>query len=130
MGQNGQGNAVHPHPALASLPCGPTEPKAGFPQEKRIFKEAFMRMIYLTHSTRTGSRQPWNVIAKLIMGFAAAAALLIIALAGLIIVLPLVLVSGLAAYVYLRRRLRTEKQKRATTDDVIDAEYTIVERND
>ena len=87
-----------------------------------------MRMIYLTHSTRTGPRQPWNMIAKLIVGIAAAAALLIIALVGLIVALPLALLSGLAMYAYLRRRLRTGRRK--TDDDVIDAEYTIVERGD
>jgi uncharacterized membrane protein len=87
-----------------------------------------MRMIYLTHAARTGPRRPWNTIAKLIMGFAAAAALLIIALVGLIVVLPLVLLSGLAMYAYLRRKLRRERRK--TNDDVIDAEYTVVERHD
>ncbi len=87
-----------------------------------------MRMIYLTHSTRAGPRRPWSMIAKLIVGFAAAAALLIIALVGLIVVLPLALLSGLAMYAYLRHKLRTEKRK--TDNDVIDAEYTIVERHD
>jgi Flp pilus assembly protein TadB len=93
-----------------------------------IFKEALMRMIYLTDSARTGPRQPWGVIAKLIMGIAAAAALLIIVLVGLIIVLPLALLGGLAMYVYLRRRLRKQKQK--PNNDVIDADYTVIERRD
>lgn len=125
MSQNGKGDVVLPYP-YPFLTTGRMESR--FSAKGDIFKEALMRMIYLTHSARTGPRQPWNVIAKLMMGLAAAAALLVIALVGLIVVLPLALLSGLAMYAHLRRRLRTEKRK--TDYDVIDAEYTIVERRD
>ena len=47
-------------------------------------------------------------------------------LVGLFIVLPLLLLGGAASYFYLRRRMRSAR--RHTPDDVIDAEYTIIDR--
>jgi hypothetical protein len=62
-------------------------------------------------------------LAVLIM---AGAALLAIVLIGVIFILPLMLFSGVALHLYLRRRLR--QARRRSWDGVIDAEYTIVER--
>jgi len=47
-------------------------------------------------------------------------------LIGFFVVLPLVLAGGVAAYFYLRRRLRQAQHR--TRDGVIDAEYTVIDR--
>jgi hypothetical protein len=57
----------------------------------------------------------------------AGAALLAAIVVGLFVVLPIMLVGGIALSFYLRRRLRWE-QRRQPEDGVIDAEYTIIER--
>lgn len=51
-------------------------------------------------------------------------ALLAVVLIGFFVVLPLVLVGRVASYFYLRRRMRQARQH--AQDDVIDAEYTII----
>jgi Flp pilus assembly protein TadB len=56
----------------------------------------------------------------------AGAALLAILVVGLFLVLPIMLIGGIALYFYLRRRLRPARQR--SWDGVIDAEYTVVER--
>jgi hypothetical protein len=56
----------------------------------------------------------------------AGVALLAITLVGLFVVLPLVLLVGIALHFYLRRRLRQARQR--SWDGVIDAECTVVER--
>lgn len=57
---------------------------------------------------------------------AAGAVLLALILVGFFVVLPLMLAGGIASYFYLRRRVRRAQQR--SRDDVIDAEYTVIER--
>jgi hypothetical protein len=57
---------------------------------------------------------------------AAGIALLAMMLIGLFVVLPLLLAGGTALYFYLRRRVRRAPNR--PQDDVIDAEYTVIER--
>jgi Flp pilus assembly protein TadB len=56
---------------------------------------------------------------------AAGIALLAMMLIGLFVLLPLLLAGGTALYIYLRRRVRRARNRRQ--DDVIDADYTIIE---
>jgi hypothetical protein len=56
---------------------------------------------------------------------AAGVVLLALVLVGFFVVLPLMLAGGIASYFYLRRRVRQARQ--CSRDDVIDAEYTIIE---
>jgi Flp pilus assembly protein TadB len=58
--------------------------------------------------------------------FLAGVALLAIMLVGLFIVLPVMLIGGIALSFYVRRRLR-RPQRRQSGGDVIDAEYTVIE---
>lgn len=58
--------------------------------------------------------------------FLAGVALLALLAIGLFIVLPVMLIGGLAVHFYLRPRLRQARQ--SSWDGVIDAEYTVVER--
>ena len=44
----------------------------------------------------------------------------------LFVVLPLLLLGGAASYFYLRRRMH--RARRHAPDDVIDAEYTVIDR--
>jgi hypothetical protein len=55
----------------------------------------------------------------------AGAALLAIMLVGLFVVLPLVLLGGIALHFCLRRRLR--QARRRSCDGAIDADHTLVE---
>ncbi len=86
-----------------------------------------MRIIYALQSNKAGPGQVWGAMIKLVLVISAALALLVITLIGLFIVLPLMLVGGIAGYFYLRRRLR-HAQRRHPGDRVIDAEYTVTER--
>jgi len=65
-------------------------------------------------------------IARVAIVLAVEIALMATILVGLFIVLPLLLLGGAASYFYLRRRMRSAR--RHTPDDVIDAEYTIIDR--
>jgi Flp pilus assembly protein TadB len=58
--------------------------------------------------------------------FLAGAVLLAVILVGLLVVLPIMLVGGIALSFYLRRRLR-RAQRKQPQDGVIDAEYTVIE---
>ena len=64
-------------------------------------------------------------VARLAVALAAGIALLAMILVGLFVVLPLLLLGGIAFYIYLRRRMR--QARRQPPDGVIDAEYTIIE---
>ncbi|PVE21861.1 hypothetical protein DC522_24425 [Microvirga sp. KLBC 81] len=86
-----------------------------------------MRIIYTSQHNKAGPGQIWSAMIKLAMLMSAATALLAITLIGLFIVLPIMLVGGIALSFYLRRRLR-QAQRRQPKDGVIDAEYTVVER--
>lgn len=69
-----------------------------------------------------------DTLIRLMVMTAAGAAVLAMVFVGFFVVLPLMLVGGIASYFYLRRRVR-QAQKRAQSD-VIDAEYTVVERRE
>ncbi|PVE24207.1 hypothetical protein DC522_12075 [Microvirga sp. KLBC 81] len=56
---------------------------------------------------------------------AAGAVLLALVLVGFFVVLPLMLAGGIASYFYLRRRVRRARQR--ARNDVIDAEYKVIE---
>ena len=86
-----------------------------------------MRIIYASPDNGAGPSRLWGVMIKLAILITTVAVLLGIMLIGLFVVLPLLLVAGIALHVYLRYRLR-HVQRRQPKDDVIDAEYRVVER--
>jgi len=75
-------------------------------------------------STRSGGFL--SILIRLALLAAAGIALLILVLVGFLVVFPLVLVGGVASYFYVRRRMRQARQR--SRDGVIDAEYTIIDR--
>jgi Flp pilus assembly protein TadB len=84
-------------------------------------------MDFTAFRTTTTSVHSGRLLATLIRLAALAAAgvaLLAMALVGFFVVLPLMLVGGIASYFYLRRRLRQARQR--SRNDVIDAEYTVI----
>ena len=85
-----------------------------------------MQMDYAGRSAKIGSGRVWAPMMRLAGLFLAGAALLAIMLVGLFVVLPVMLIGGIALHFYLRRRLRQARQR--SWDGVIDAEYTVVER--
>jgi Flp pilus assembly protein TadB len=84
-----------------------------------------MRVIYTSRPHRAGPGRLWGAMLRLAVLISAALALLAITLVGLFVVLPLLLVGGMALHFYLRRRLQQPRQRPA--DGVIDAEYTVVD---
>ena len=86
-------------------------------------------MRFIAFQTVSSSARSGRVLTTLIrLGLLAAAviALLLVVLIGFFVVLPVMLFGGLASYFYLRRRIRRTRQH--AQDDVIDAEYTIINR--
>ena len=77
-----------------------------------------------TTTTRPAGLLP--LIIKLVAAVAAGIALLAMLLVGIFIVLPLLLAGGAALYFHLRRRSRQARTR--SRSDVIDAEYTVIER--
>jgi hypothetical protein len=67
-----------------------------------------------------------TILIRLALLAAAGIALLTMVLIGFFVVLPVMLVGGFASYFYLRHRIRRARQH--AHDGVIDAEYTIVDR--
>ncbi|MPR06165.1 hypothetical protein [Microvirga tunisiensis] len=67
-----------------------------------------------------------TILIRLALLAAAGIALLTMVLVGFFVVLPVMLIGGCASYFYLRRRIRRSRQH--SHDGVIDAEYTIVDR--
>jgi Flp pilus assembly protein TadB len=86
-----------------------------------------MQMDYAGRSATTGSGRVWSLMIRLAGLLLAGAVLLAVVLVGLFVVLPIMLVGGIALSFYLRRRLR-RAQRRQPEDGVIDAEYTVIER--
>ena len=86
-----------------------------------------MRIIYAPPNNGAGPARLWGAMIKLAVLITAVAVLLAITLIGLFVVLPLLLVAGIALHVYLRYRLR-HVQRPQPKDGVIDAEYRVVER--
>ena len=88
-------------------------------------------MEFTSFRTATTSRRPGSfldTVIRLTVMTAAGAAVLAMMFVGFFVVLPLMLVGGIASYFYLRRRVR-QAQKREQSD-VIDAEYTVVDRRE
>jgi Flp pilus assembly protein TadB len=85
-----------------------------------------MRMDYAGRSATIGSGRVFGPMMKLAGLFLAGAVLLAVILVGLLVVLPIMLVGGIALSFYLRRRLR-RAQRKQPQDGVIDAEYTVIE---
>ena len=67
-----------------------------------------------------------TTLIRLALLAAAVIVLLTVVLIGFFVVLPVMLFGGLASYFYLRHRIRRTRQH--AQDDVIDAEYTIINR--
>jgi Flp pilus assembly protein TadB len=86
-----------------------------------------MRIDYAGRSATTGSGRVWGPMMRLAALLLAGAVLLAVILIGLFVVLPFMLVGGIALSFYLRRRLR-QAQRRQPRDGVIDVEYTVIER--
>jgi membrane protein implicated in regulation of membrane protease activity len=85
-------------------------------------------MDFISFRTSTTSSRPGGVldiVIRLAVVLAVGAALVVMAFVGLFVVLPLMLVAGIASYFYLRRRVRQAQQR--SRDEVIDAEYTIID---
>jgi Flp pilus assembly protein TadB len=89
-----------------------------------------MRTIYLIRPDRAQPKGPLGALVRFALGIAALAVLLTIAVVGLVVVLPVMLVGGIVFYVYIRRKLRQAQKQHQANDGIIDAEYTIVERRD
>ena len=84
-----------------------------------------MQMDDASRSATIGSGRLWALM-RLAGLLLAGVALLAILVVGLFLVLPIMLIGGIVLYFYLRRRLRSARQR--SWDGVIDAEYTVVER--
>ena len=84
-----------------------------------------MRVSYAFRPDRSGPGQFWGALLRFAMFIAAALALLAITLVGMFVVLPLLLVGGIALHFYLR--YQTRQSQRRSADGVIDAEYTVID---
>ncbi|NIX77319.1 hypothetical protein [Microvirga terricola] len=81
---------------------------------------------FRTSTTSSRSGGLLDIAIRLAVVVAAGAALLVMAFVGFFIVLPLMLVAGIASYFYLRRRMRQAQQR--SRDEVIDVEYTVIDQ--
>ncbi|MBB3021716.1 Flp pilus assembly protein TadB [Microvirga lupini] len=86
-----------------------------------------MQMDYGGRSSTTGVGRVWTPMIRLAGLLLLAVALLAMMIVGLFLVLPVMLVGGLALSIYIRRQVRREQQ-RQSQEGVIDAEYTVIER--
>ncbi|HEU6441425.1 MAG TPA: hypothetical protein VFF38_03635 [Microvirga sp.] len=78
---------------------------------------------------QTASTRPSGLLGtalRLALLAAIGLALVAVVVIGFLVVLPLMLIGGIVSYVYLRRRVRRARQQ--ATSDVIDAEYTVIDR--
>jgi Flp pilus assembly protein TadB len=92
-----------------------------------------MRTIYFIRPNGAQPKGALSTLVRFALGIVALAVLLTVALVGLVVVLPLMLLGGAIFYAYIRRKLRQAQQQhrqRQADDGIIDAEYTIVERRD
>ncbi len=80
-----------------------------------------------TTTTRPHSSRFLATVVRLAIMAAAGAILLALVLVGFLVVLPLMLVGGVASYFYLRRRVRQARRQQRPDVEVIDAEYTIID---
>jgi Flp pilus assembly protein TadB len=92
-------------------------------------KETKMQMGYAGRGATIGGGWGWMI--RLAGLFLAGAVLLAVMLVGLFLVLPVMLIGGVALSFYVRRKLRRaqrqQPQGRQPQNGVIDAEYTIIE---
>jgi len=85
-------------------------------------------MDYITFRTTAGPKPTDRLLAiviRLALLAVAGAVLLSLLLIGFFVVLPLMVIGGVASYFYLRRRVR-QAQRRARSG-VIDADYTVID---
>jgi hypothetical protein len=82
--------------------------------------------VFRTRTTTTASGGFLSILVRMVAVATAGVALLAMMLIGLFVVLPLLLAGGTALYFYLRRRVRCSRNR--PQDDVIDAEYTVIDR--
>ena len=54
--------------------------------------------------------------------------ILLVAFATFLVVLPFALVGGLALHLYLRHKLRHVRRQTSSRLDVIDGDYTVIEK--
>lgn len=86
-------------------------------------------MDYIAFRTTNGPKLTDQMLAFVIrLAFLAGAGAVLLApvLLGFLVVLPLMVVGGIASYFYLRRRMR--QAQRCARSGVIDAEYTVIDR--
>jgi Flp pilus assembly protein TadB len=86
-------------------------------------------MDYVAFRTITGPKPTDRLLAiviRLTVLAAVGAVLLTLLLIGFFVVLPLMVIGGIASYVYLRRRVRQAQQR--SQSGVIEAEYMVVDR--
>ncbi|MBQ0821920.1 hypothetical protein KBI52_17145 [Microvirga sp. HBU67558] len=84
-------------------------------------------MDYIAFRTTTGPKPADRLLAiviRLAVLAAAGAVLLALVLVGFFVVLPLMVIGGIASYVYLRRRVHQAQQR--SQSGVIDADYTVI----
>jgi hypothetical protein len=72
------------------------------------------------------SSYSWTSPIKLIVWVLLSLALLAAAFVAFAVVLPLILIGGIALHFYLRRQLRRARQR--PSERVIDVEYTVIDR--
>ncbi|MGO4573999.1 hypothetical protein [Microvirga sp. 2TAF3] len=73
-----------------------------------------------------GSQRFWGSTIRLAVLISAGVAILLIAFTALLVLLPLALIVGLGLKLYIRRRLRRARSQ--SSIQVIDGEYTIIDR--
>ena len=82
--------------------------------------------VFRTRTTNIPSGGFLSILVRMVAVAAAGVALLAMMLIGLFVVLPLLLAGGTTLYFYLRRRVR--RARNHSQEDVIDAEYTVIDR--
>ena len=82
--------------------------------------------VFRTRTTTIRSGGFLSILVRMLAVAAAGIALLAMMLIGLLVVLPLLLAGGTALYFYLRRRVQRARNR--PQEDVIDAEYTVIDR--
>ena len=86
-------------------------------------------MDYIAFRTTTGPKPTDGLLAlviRLAVLAAAGAVLLTLILVGFFVVLPLMVIGGIASYFYLCRRVRQMQQR--SRSRVIDGEYRVIDR--
>jgi hypothetical protein len=85
-----------------------------------------MKMRFYKLKDMMRSRNPWTSPIRLIVLALVGLALFAAAFVTLAVVLPLILIGGIALRFYLRRQMRRARQH--SPERVIDVEYTVVDR--